>query len=173
MSQHSIINTRLSKWLRACSVWGFDIQPPFEKETLSGLPVGVVLFRASRITVVDGEETTITLDVSEAWLEGNDPSGDWRLDDEGCHLGALEWHAQVGEDSGDQGGERLEVVPEEDDTHTRIHQHPYGEVNDVRLPANLAEPVGWLNALNARLHGALDDGLQAWGSLADEEHEAD
>jgi hypothetical protein len=32
---------------------------------------------------------------------------------------------------------------------------------------------GWLSALNDRLHGALDDGLQAWGSLADEEDEDD
>ncbi len=65
------------------------------------------------------------------------------------------------------------MVPEEDETHTRIHQHPHGEVNDVRLAANLSEPAGWLSALNARLHGALDDELQAWGSHADEENEDD
>jgi len=173
VSQQSIIDTRLWKWLQACAVFAFDIEPPFKEETLAGLPPGEVRFRASRNAVVDGEETTITLDVSESWLDGSDPKGDWRLDDEGCYLGALQWHAQVGAVSGDQGAVRLEVVPDEDETHTRIHQHPYGHVNDVRLPANLAEPVGWLSALNDRLHGALDDGLQAWGGLADEEDEDD
>jgi len=169
LSQHSIINTRLSKWLQASSVWGFAIEPPFEEETLSGLPAGVVRFRASRTAVVDGQETTVTLDVAEAWLAGDDPTGDRRLEAEGCHLGALEWHAQVGEDSSDRDAERLDVIPEEDETHPRVHQHPYGEANDVRRAANLPEPIGWLSALNDRLQGALDDGLQAWGSLADEE----
>ncbi len=96
MSQQSIIDTRLWKWLQACAVFAFDIEPPFKEETLAGLPPGEVRFRASRNAVVDGEETTITLDVSESWLDGSDPKGDWRLDDEGCYLGALQWHAQVG-----------------------------------------------------------------------------
>jgi hypothetical protein len=173
LSQHSIIDTRLWKWLQACSIWGFDIEPPFKEASLSGLPAGVVLFRASRSAVVDGEETTITLDVAEAWLEGDDPSGDRRLDAEACHLGALAWHAQVGADSGDRGAERLDVVPEAEATHPRIHQHPYGEVNGVRLTANLAEPLGWLTALNARLGGGFDDGLQNWDRLGDEEDETD
>ena len=43
--------------------------------------------------------------------------GDRRLDAEGCHLGALEWHVQVDEHSGDQGAERLEVVPTIDENH--------------------------------------------------------
>lgn len=93
----------------------------------------------------------------------------WRLDAEGCHLGALEWHVQVDEHSGDQGAERLEVVPTIDENHPRIHQHPYGEANDVRLPANLSEPVGWLSALNALLRGVLDDGLREWDSVGDKE----
>ena len=161
VSQHSVINTRLSKWLQACSVWGFDIDPPFEETTLSGLPPGVVLFRATRSAVVDGEETIVTLDISEVWLEGIDPEADRRLDAEGCHLGALQWHAQVAA-GGDTGAERLEVVLDDDDAHPRVHRHPYGEANDVRLAANLPEPIGWLSALNSQLDGALDDGLQFW-----------
>lgn len=77
-------------------------------------------------------------------------------------------HFEVGARSGDHGSERLEVVPDENEKHPRIHQHPYGRVNDVRVAANLYEPIGWLSALNALVHGALDDDSEGWDNLAGE-----
>lgn len=169
MSLDSIVGKRFFDWHNACLAFGFDIDPPFSASTLSSLAPGEVGFRATRHATVGGKPTTITLDVSELWLAGDHQIDGWKkLNAEGCHVGVLSWHAQVGPNSGARGAERLDVG-EQHDEHPRIHRHPYGEENDVRLPAELAVPSGWLGRLNDLLAGSLDEGLQTWEALADEE----
>lgn len=168
VTQESIVNTRLLQWLGACDAWGFEIVPPFTEESLRGLAPGEVAFRAERTAVIDGETVRVTLTVAETWRDGDDPHGDRRLEQEGCHLIACGWHVQVGETSGAFGAERLDVG-DEDEAHPRIHRHPYGAANHVREPAELPPPDGWLHHVNDALGGLLDDGLQDWEELADEE----
>lgn len=164
------MNKRLVSWIRACDVWGFEIHPPFSSATLGGLAPGEVQFRATRKATVAGEHVEVSLDVEEAWLPSDHPDGDWRLNDEGCHAGAVKWHLQVGTGTDDKhkNAERLEVA-QEDATHPRIHRHPYGERNDVREPAEFPVPEGWLSQVNAVLDGAFDDDLQSWDHVADKE----
>lgn len=173
MSQDSIVGKRFFDWHNACLAFGFNIAPPLSASSLSSLAPGEVGFRATRQATVDGKPTTITLDVSELWLPGDDPTDAWKkLNAEGCHVSFLSWHAQVGMSSGARGAERLDVG-EGFDEHPRIHRPPYGEENEVRLSAELAVPSGWLGQLNELLAGALDDGLQSWEELADEEDQSD
>jgi len=82
-----------------------------------------------------------------------------------ANLEACSWHAQVGKSTGELGTERLDVVPVEDETHPRVHHHPYGQPNDVREPTGMAVPEGWLNQLNRILGNALADGEVLWDEL--------
>jgi hypothetical protein len=119
-----------------------------------------VSFRATRRAVRGGESLPISLTVAETWLDGPDPSGDHRLEAHGCHLGALRWHVQVGEGTGATGAERLDVG-ERDDRHPRIHRHPHGAENRVRVPAELPPPDA-CHAVDGILSGALADALPVW-----------
>lgn len=166
MSLDSIVTARLFLWINACAAWGFDeIQPPFDEFGLAERAPGEVAFYANRDAIVEGRSLRVSL---EAWRPGDDPEGDHRLHAEGCHVSVLSWHLQVGAINGDRGAERLDIGPE-DDTHPRIHRHPYGEPNDVRETAQLPPPEVWLHHANQALGGALDDRLQDWDDLADEE----
>jgi hypothetical protein len=168
MSLDSIVSTRLFLWSAACEAWDFEIDPPFTAETPGERVPGEVLFRAARSAVIDGESMEVSLTVAESWVESEHPGRDRRLEAEGCHLVAMSWHVQVGDDTGDRGAERFDVG-EEDLVHPRIHRHPFGETNDRREPAELPPPDAGLHHVNDVLSGALDDGLQDWGALADEE----
>lgn len=84
----------------------------------------------------------------ENWEPGSDPLGDRRLDSQGCWWRLARWHLQDG--VGGTYAERLDVIPTPDSDHPRIHSHPYGQPNDVRMPAELRPPRVWLS-------GVLDD----------------
>ena len=162
------MSTRLFQWLGACDAWGFEIDPPFTAESLRDRAAGEVRFRATRAAVIEADPVTVTLDVIESWHEGNAPDGDRRLEHEGCHVASLGWHVQLGSETGARGAERLDVGLR-DDQHPRIHRHPYGEPNNCRIPAELPPPDAWLHHVSDTLGGVLDDGLQDWKELADEE----
>lgn len=149
MTPRSVVLARLSSWYRACELWGFVIDPPLTAATLSHLDDGVVHFRAVR-SVADGP-LTMTLTVVELWTPGSDPNGNHKLEADGCFVEALSWHLQVGGDAGDVGAERLDVVLHPDDLHPRVHRHPYGSPNSVRLPSRLPPPEQWLHRVGQAL----------------------
>lgn len=169
MSQDSIVGRRLFDWHNSCLAFGFDIEPPFSASSLSSLAPGEVGFRATRQATVDGKPTTISLDVGELWLPGDNPAySGTKLNAEGCHVSVLSWHAQVGPNSGARGAERLDVG-EGHDEHPRIHRHPYGEKNEVRLPAELAVPSGLVEPVERPPGRSAGPCSQSWSRLADEE----
>lgn len=144
----------------ACDAWGLEIAPPFTSESLSAVPEGVVEFVAA------GPQTLsphISLTVSEFWLPGPDPQSDRRLEAEGCHLTALSWHIQIGKEGDAECAERLDVIEEADADHPRIHRHPYGSPNDLRVAAELPPPAAWLHRANDATGGLLSAGLETWG----------
>jgi hypothetical protein len=151
-----VVRARLASWYRACEVWGFIMDPALTAAVLSEFDDGVVQFRATQAVVQDGGASLVTLTVYERWSVGSDPRGDRRLESEGCVLEALSWHLQVAAESDAVGAERVDVVPDPDEIHPRVHRHPYGRENRVRLPAELAPPQQWLHQLNETLDGILD-----------------
>jgi hypothetical protein len=157
MTQASIVLTRLALWQRACEFWGFQIDPPLTRETLAAQPLGSVSIFAERAVALGGDAQRVTLSVVETWLPGADPLGDRRLEREGCHVSVLSWHLQIGAEPGPAGAERLDIVPTPDAMHPRIHRHPYGEPNHVRLPAELPPPHVWLHELDGQLGGLLGE----------------
>lgn len=157
MTVQSITTRRLIAWQLDCEAEGFDIDPDLTGEVVSNLPPGEVSFHAARKVMLDGVEHVVTLDVKEVWIPGDRPDGDTQLNQEGCYLSASNWHLQFGPDTGALGAERLDVVPEEDDEHPRIHRHPYGKGKNCR-PARLDFPVpfAWLNEIDERMGGIFD-----------------
>lgn len=167
MSLDSIVGQRLFAWKLACEIWDFDIDPPFSATTLGQLDEGEISFRAHRTVALDGHDILVTLAVKEQWRPGRDADDDARLMAHGCFLQTSGWHLQFGEDTGDSGAERLDTGWE-DTFHPRIHRHPYGAKNDVRPPAEMFVPEGWLAFVNVELAGVFGVEEQ-W----DEEYEVD
>jgi excisionase family DNA binding protein len=108
VSQDSIVDTRLANWYAACAAWGFEFSPPIDSSVSASWSLGEFSFRATRMAMVGGSEVVVTLDVVEAWVKGPDSSGDHSVEAEGCHVGALRWHAQL---SVPQVAERLGMTP--------------------------------------------------------------
>ncbi len=154
MTLASISRTRLLLWRQACELWGFEIEPPLTRALLALLPLGQIALRAKRQMRV-GDEPPTTLSVIETWAVGPDPLGDHRVEREGCHLVVLSWHLQLGAGAGPEGAERLDVTPAPDETHPRIHRHPYGSPNAIRAADELPPPDAWLRGLDRRLGGTL------------------
>lgn len=123
---------------------------------------GLVSFWAFGRAVGASGEQAVTLSVVESWEPGPDPCGDRRIEAEGCHLTFLNWHLQVESVPGAPGAERLDVVPEPDASHPRVHRHPYGSPNDVRRPSDLPPPGAWLYSVDQTLSGLLSAGLATY-----------
>lgn len=162
MTQASVVDTRFKLWWRACLTYGFNVRPPLTADMYARLPPGLVRVHAERQAMVDRARTSVTLDVDELWIAGNDLTTRADLTSEGCTVAALSWHIQIGRGTGPEGAERLDVVGCGDDTHPRVHRHPYGRENDVREPAHLPPPEQWLSFVDHILGGALADHLLAW-----------
>lgn len=156
MSWDHILDQRLADWDSACEAWGFDFDPRVTAGTLAASDEGLLLLRARRLAHVDGQDVSVTLDVREVWSVSPHEE-DGRLDRHDGSVTALRWHVQVGPDdeNGDHA-ERLEVVVP-DETHPRIHRHPYGWGNDQRVEDEFLHPDGFLFRLNTDLGGAFDD----------------
>jgi hypothetical protein len=159
MSQASIASTRHKLWLAATYLTDFSILPPFTARSLNDLAPGQVHFRAARTEGLEDRVGLVVLDVAELWLPGADPHGDRRLESEGCHVSALSWHLQVHGEPSDRSAERLDVVPTADPEHPRIHRHPYGEPNRVRVEANFDPPSVWLSLACSSLPGIRPDSV--------------
>ncbi len=100
----------------------------------------------------------VVFDVRETWLPGADPELGLTL--YGCLLDTSGWHAQIVAGAGAKGAERLDV----DRSKPRelwVHRHPFGQPNDVRLPAApLKHPDAWVlrvEELIAAYYGYLQD----------------
>lgn len=168
MTQASVVNTRLFLWLTACDVADLHPIPPFTATELADQPAGTIDFRAERPTLVDRKPERLTLTVTETWEPGGEPLDDRRLESHGCWLVTASWHLQVGGPRGGRGSERLDVVPTPDADHARVHRHPYGQPNDVRLASELPPPHVWLSALLDVVEAA-SGGLYTRWDLASEE----
>lgn len=168
MSLDSILAHRLFLWITACDAWSLDVQHDEIRTTADTGTVGQLEVRAGRSTVLGGNETNFLLEVSEVWQPGRDPGGDRRLESEACHLVALSWHLQTGRDPAGRDAERLDVGVE-DQTHPRVHRHPFGRPNTVRHPSEFPPPDAWLHNVNEILGGALADGLIRWSDVSDQE----
>ena len=162
MTLASVVRTRLAIWRQACDAWGLEINPPFTRVELEWMRPGLVSFWAFGRPVGARDEQAVTLSVVESWEPGPDPHGDRRVEAEGCHLAVLNWHLQVESVSGAPGAERLDVVPEPDGSHPRVHRHPYGSPNDVRQPSDLPPPGAWLYSVDQTLSGLLSAGLATY-----------
>jgi hypothetical protein len=74
----------------------------------------------------------VVVEIHEAWRPGNDP--ELGLVMYGCFLTVASWHAQVVPGAGDIGAERSDVNRRKP-VKLRVHIHPLGSQNDVRLSA--------------------------------------
>lgn len=132
MSITSALRNRSALWHGVLDSFGYRFGDP-----RPGAGPGELRVRAARPVAYGGPAAVI--DVTEFWVAGGDPD-DLTVNMEGCHVRAASWHAQI-EATGDIGGERLDL----DRTKPRalaVHRHPFGEPNDVRLPAaGLMVPV--------------------------------
>lgn len=149
MTPRSVSRDRLIAWAAACQDYGYAIAPPPTAANLAALIEGEVVLRAAKTMSTADGEIACSLRIFERWADGVDPEGDHRLEAEGCHLVVAGWHLQVGADSGAEGAERLDVVSDADETHPRIHRHPLGWGNHVRLPAEFPPPQSWLHTADA------------------------
>jgi hypothetical protein len=169
VTQESIARTRLFLWTVAAEAWGFVVAPPLDEGDLVDLSRGKLSFRAIRQAEIDGVTRDVVLRVGEAWGLGDDPLEDRRLEADGCFLLASSWMVQVS-DGGDLGAERIDVVMEPDAAHPRVHRHPYGQPNGVRVVVpDLPVPDAWLAQINATLGDALVDGYGNWDDLPEED----
>jgi hypothetical protein len=145
MTPKSVSRDRLIAWAAACQDFGYAITPPLTSLTLATLVEGEVVLRAVKTLSTPDGGIACSLSVTEQWIEGEDLEGDHRLESGGCHLLLASWHLQVGPGSAADGAERLDVVPDADVIHPRIHRHPIGWANHVRLPSELPPPQSWLH----------------------------
>lgn len=154
----------------AAEIWDLKIDPPLREDDLVDLAHGTFTFRAKRPVTIEGVEADVLLEVSERWASGHDPLEDRRLEAEGCYLEVGKWLIQV-ESGGDLGAERLDVIPQPDDLHPRVHRHPYGRPNDTRVVVHdLPVPDAWLSSVDTALGGALNDSdLADWEALPEED----
>jgi hypothetical protein len=164
----SVVRSRLAIWRQVCDAWGLEIIPPFTRAGLQRLPPGLIAFRAVGMVTTEEKEQTVSLSVVETWVPGFDELGDRRVEAEGCHVILLSWHLQIGPDTGASEAERLDVIPNPDPEHPRIHRHPYGAANALRQPADLPPPDAWLHQVDETLNCLLSDGLRGYVDEADE-----
>jgi hypothetical protein len=164
MTPKSVSRDRLIAWLAALDAYGYLVSPPITASGLAGLGGGVLLFRAVKRPSRDDGADACTLTVIEVWLDGDDPEFDRRLEAGGCHLTSASWHLQVGTDGAARNAERIDVVPVPDSAHPRIHRHPLGWANDVRIPVEFPPPQSWMHTAEAlvelHLRDAADDDVE-------------
>lgn len=88
----------------------------------------------------------MTLTVREEWVPGPDPDG-LGLCAHGCFLRRASWHAQIGLEPPAEHAHRLDVDRDKSDD-AKIHLHPFGHPNQVRLPRRgVGTPEQWLVAI--------------------------
>ncbi len=144
MTPKSVSRTRLLAWLTACEAFGYA-DTAAASGGLTPAADGVVLLRAVRPASRPDGSDRCSLTVREVWEEGDDPDSDHRLEADGCHLVSANWHLQIGTEASATAVERLDVVDDPDDAHPRIHRHPLGSPNPIRVPAELPPPQSWLH----------------------------
>ena len=150
MSIASALRSRSALWHDVLDAFGYEPADP-----RPGAGAAELRVRAVRPVIYGGPAAVI--DVAELWAAGDDPDG-LGTEEEGCHLRAASWHAQI-KAPGDTGAERLDL----DRTKPRalmIHRHPFGEPNAVRRPAaGLLVPARWLE----HVEGLIYEGFRADG----------
>lgn len=135
MTLASITALRRSLWCEGLVDFGWEVIVVEDKR-----PTGLVAVSARR-PVFTGPP--IALFVREEWVRGADPDG-LGLDAHGCFLRRSSWHAQVHAYPRAECAYRLDVDRAKIGG-LRIHLHPFGQPNDVRLPrSNLGTPEQWL-----------------------------
>jgi hypothetical protein len=133
---HSLLTTRAARWSRVIDLHGYVLDQPDRALT----KLGQIALRARRPAPYG--DPNVVLDVRELWLPGSDPD-DLGLEAEGCHMHGSSWNAQV-DGNLPEDAERLDVDRSKPG-RLMIHRHPYGEPNEVRVPAkHLAAPERWV-----------------------------
>lgn len=158
MTIHRLLTNRIVRWGRVIDLHGYLVEAPDRAIT----QLGEFALRARRPALYG--DPSVLLDVRELWLPGPDPDG-LRLEAEGCHMRGGSWNAQV-DGERPEDAERLDV----DRSKPRrliIHNHPYGQPNAVREPAQrLTAPERWLQEVEEIV-------FQGYAILHDEEDEVD
>jgi hypothetical protein len=144
MTLKSALDDRYARWLNELYDWGYRLEDPLP-------PAGAnqIAIRARR------EETLgdpgVVVDIRETWLSGSDPDG-LSLTQHGCYLDHAAWHAQFAS-PGPAWAERLDVDRSKD-TALKIHRHPLGTPNNVRLTEpRLLAPAAWLDRVEGLVLG--------------------
>jgi hypothetical protein len=125
VSIESVVSNRVVRWRDLFAAHGYVLGGPISA-LASG---GEVQIRARRPRTYGGPN--VAIDIREAWGDGSDPDR-LGLNEDDCFLNASSWNAQIAK--GEEGTHRLDV----DRRKSRglmIHLHPFGEPNEVRVPA--------------------------------------
>lgn len=98
--------------------------------------------RIRALRPADDAGPAAVIDILEEWATGGDPDG-LGVEEDDCHLQAASWHAQIAQ-GGDVGAERIDLQRAKP-RPLIIHRHPFGEPNEVRVPAApLLVPARWV-----------------------------
>lgn len=143
MSLASALRNRSALWHDLLDTFGYGFVDP-----RPGAGPGELRVRAVRPVAYGGPAAVI--DVTELWVAGGDPDA-LAIEEEGCHPRAVSWHAQIDAASG-VGAERLDFDRTKPRT-LKIHRHPFGKPNEVRLPAaGLMVPARWLEHVEGLIY---------------------
>ena len=136
MSLASALRNRSALWHDVLDSFGYRFAEPRRRTgNLAELSV-----RAVR--PIDYIGPAAVIDVFEALVAGDDPDS-LGVKDDGCHLHAASWHAQIAP-TGDIGADRVDLHRAKP-RPLAIHRHPFGQPNEVRLPAaSLFVPARWV-----------------------------
>jgi hypothetical protein len=140
MSVDSVLTERYALWRQIlCDDFGYE-------ETSPGrLPGSIFELALRAVRPAFPPVQPVVVEIHETWLAGDDP--ELGLVMYGCFLAVASWHAQVVPSAGDIGAERLDVDRRKP-VKLRVHIHPLGSQNDVRLPAApLRHPEAWVQRI--------------------------
>ena len=143
MTLESIVNARITLFSEVLFDYGYN--PVQADASLGGLALRAVRRAAF-------EEPRVAITVAESWQRGADPEK-LRPTEHGCHLLVCSWHAQI--TTGDVGAESLDIDPTKP-AKLRVHAHPFGQPNALRLPTRFMTVEQWLKIVERRLIGLAD-----------------
>lgn len=150
----AVLDGRYVRWCNELAGYGYALEDPPRPAMLSNQ---FTIF--ARRPPEAGPPTTIT--ISEQWVDGAADPLNLGVTREGCTLLMASWHAQV-DDEGPEPSERalrLDLDPAKPED-LRLHSHPFGKANDVRVPLDhLPEPGDWVDEVESLIFDLSFDGI--------------